>query len=140
MADRQEAVVKPGEQIITPPAALPLKPDEQFRLVNSRLDALTAQVDKIAKPPHFRIADVVTLIALIVGFATALIVGFGLSERISEANTRQSDTERRLDASVAATELRLGAKLDKLSDQFTAMDERTSRLEGEKSSKAEKPR
>jgi hypothetical protein len=31
---------------------------------------------------------------------------------------------------VSALEIRLGAKLDKLSDQFSAMSDRTSRLEG----------
>lgn len=140
MAEKQDAVVKPGEQITTPPSPLPLKHDEQFRLVNSRLDKLAGDVEKIAKPPHFRLADVATLIAVILGFATALIVGFGLSERISEVNGHQTEAERRIDSNMNAMEMRLGAKLDKLSDQFTSMDERTSRLEGEKSVKPEKSR
>ena len=69
------------------------------------------------------------MIGLVIGGFAAL----GLTERISDVNTHQADVERRIDASTNAMEQRLGARLDKLSEQFTAMDERTSRLEGEQS-------
>jgi hypothetical protein len=135
MGEKPEPIVNAGEQITTPPAALPLKHDDQFRMINQRLDKLANDVDKIAKPPTFRIADVVELLAIVLGLA---ITAFGLSERISDTSTHQAEAERRLDATISATETRLGAKVDKLSDQFTAMDERTSRIEGERATKPEK--
>jgi hypothetical protein len=138
MADKAETVVNAGDQITTPPSALPLKPDEQFRLINQRLDKLAGDFDKIAKPPTFRIADIVQVLAIVVGLVITGIAAFGLSERISDLSVHQADSERRLDATMNATEIRLGAKVEKLSDQFMSMDERTSRLEGEKSPKLEK--
>jgi len=137
MAERAEPpIVNAGEQITTPPASLPLKPDEQFRLINQRIDALSAEISKIAKPPTFRVADVVQVLAIVLGLA---LTAFGLSERIADLSTHQADAERRLDASMNAAELRLGTKLDKLADQFTSMDERTARIEGERAAKDDKP-
>jgi multisubunit Na+/H+ antiporter MnhC subunit len=136
MADKTE-VVNAGEQITTAPSALPLKTDEQFRLINQRLDKLVGEFEKIAKPPQFRLADVVGLIAIVIGFAVG---AFGLSERIADVSKHQGDAETRLDGSINAMEQRLGTRLDKLGDQFSSMDERTARLEGEKAIKSEKPR
>jgi hypothetical protein len=132
MAEKSDAVVNAGEQISPTPVPLPLKHEEQFRLINQRLDKLAGEVEKIAKPPTFRIADIVQVLAIVVGLVITGIAAFGLSERISDLGIHQADSERRLDATMNATEVRLGAKVEKLSDQFTSMDERTSRLEGEK--------
>jgi hypothetical protein len=138
MAEKSETVVNAGEQISAPPVPLPLKHEEQFRLINQRLDKLNNDIEKIAKPPTFRIADIVQVLAIVVGLVITGIAAFGLTERISDLGIHQADAERRLDATMNATEVRLGAKVEKLSDQFTTMDERTSRLEGEKSAKPEK--
>jgi hypothetical protein len=140
MAEKAEPIVNAGDQITTPPASLPLKHDEQFRMINHRLDKLAGDVDKIAKPPTFRIADVVQILAIVVGLVITGIAAFGLSERISDLSSHQADAERRIDASMNATETRLGTKVDKLGDQFAAMDERTSRIEGERTVKPEKGR
>jgi hypothetical protein len=137
MADRAD-IVNAGEQITATPSALPLKPDDQFRLINQRLDILSRDIEKVAKPPHFRVADVVELVAIIAGIAVAIFTGLGLSERISEVSKHQTETEQRLDQSMTASEQRIAGRLDKMSDQFTALDERISRIEGEKV--AAKPR
>jgi hypothetical protein len=130
MADKAETVVVAGEQVTNPPSALPFKPDEQFRLVNQRLDTLADELSRVAKPAQFRLADVLNLLVIIVGFAVAGIAAFGLSERISDGRTDQAASELRIKDSVNALEIRLGTKLDKLSDQFSSMSDRTSRLEG----------
>lgn len=135
MADNAP-VANAGEQISVTPSSLPLKPDEQFRLLNQRLDKLAGEIEKISKPPHFRVADVVELVAIIVAIAVASFTALGLSERISEVSKHQSEVEQRLDQAINNSEQRVGQRLDKLSDQFTALDERTSRIEGE----AAKPR
>ena len=54
MADKPDAVVNAGEQVTNPPTALPLRPDEQFRLVNQRLDNLKDEISRVAKPPQFK--------------------------------------------------------------------------------------
>jgi hypothetical protein len=138
MGEKPEPIVNAGEQITTPPAALPLKHDDQFRMINQRLDKLADDVDRIAKPPTFRIADVVQILAIVVGLVITGISAFGLTERISDLSSHQGEAERRLDAAMSATETRLGTKVDKLSDQFATMDERTSRIEGERATKSEK--
>jgi hypothetical protein len=132
MAEKPE-IVNAGEQITTPPSAIPLKSEEQFRLINQRLDTLAGEIEKIAKPPTFRVADVVQILAVVIGLVVAGFTAFGLSERISDVGRHQDDAERRIDASMNAMELRIQAKLEKLNDQFTSMDERTSRIEGAKS-------
>jgi hypothetical protein len=130
MADKAETVAVAGEQVTNPPSALPFKPDEQFRLVNQRLDTLADELSRVAKPPQFRLADVLNFLVIIVGIAVAGITAFGLRERISDGRTDQAASELRIKDSVNALEIRLGTKLDKLSDQFSAMSDRTSRLEG----------
>lgn len=135
MADKAD-IVNAGEQITATPSALPLKSDEQFRLVNQRLDKLAGEVEKISKPPHFTVANVVELLVIVIGL---VVTGFGLSERISDVSKHQDDVERRLDTSISAAEQRINTRLDKMNDQFTTLDERTSRLEGEKAAVAAKP-
>lgn len=130
MADKAETVVVAGEQITSPTSALPLKPDEQFRMVNQRLDKLADELGRVAKPAQFRLADVLNLLAIIVGFVVAGFAAFGLNERISDGRIDQAASELRIKDGVSAIEVRLGTKLDKLSDQFSAMSDRTSRLEG----------
>ena len=102
-------------------------------IINQRLDKLDGDIVKIAKPPTSRVADVIQVLAIVVGLVITGIAAFGLSERMTDLSSHQGDSERQLDAAMRATEARLGAKVDKLSDQFTLMDERTARLEGEKS-------
>jgi hypothetical protein len=105
-------------------------------MINQRIDALSADIGKIAKPPPFNLANVVQILAIVLGFVVTVYTALGLSERISDVSTHQADAERRIEATVGASELRLATKLDKLNDQFTSMDERTSRIEGEQSAKA----
>jgi len=130
MADKAETVVIAGEQVTTPPSALPLKPEEQFRMVNQRLDQLAGEISRVAKPPQFRLADVVQLLVIVAGMIVAGFTALGLSQRISDGRTDQAASELRIKDSLSAVESRLGTKLDKLSDQFSAMSDRTSRLEG----------
>jgi hypothetical protein len=130
MAEKTTDIANAGEQITTPPTAISLKPDDQFRMINQRLDTLAGDLSRVAKPPQFRLADVFNLLAIIVGFVVAGIAAFGLGERISDGRTDQAASELRIKDSVGALEVRLGTKLDKLSDQFSAMSDRTSRLEG----------
>lgn len=139
MAEKPD-VVNAGEQISPTPSALPLKPDEQFRLINQRLDKVANEIEHAAKPPQFRLADVINLVAIIIGLGLAGLAAFGLNERMSEVSKHQDATEHRLDGTMNAMEQRLGGRLDKLSDQFTAMDERTSRIEGERSVTTAKPK
>jgi hypothetical protein len=134
LADKPELPVNSGDQVSDTPSILPVAPEAQFRVINQRLDALATEMGKIAKPPTFRVADVVQLLVIVVGIVIAGIAGFGLSERITDFGGNLAEAERRVNASMSAMELRLQAKLDKLSDQFTSMDERASRLEGEKAS------
>ena len=131
MAEREE-IVGTGEQITITPN-LPLAPEAQFRNVNSRLDELAKEIGRVSKPPTFRLADMIQLGVIVVGLAIALITAFGLNERINDLSTQQAAAESRLSANISATENRLGSKLDKLSDQFTKVDERTSTLEGQSS-------
>jgi len=77
----------------------------------------------------------VQLGVIVVGLAVALITAFGLNERITDLKGDQAAAEARLDASITASEGRLNSRLDKLSDQFTRLDERTSTLEGQKGQK-----
>jgi hypothetical protein len=133
MAEKLEAVVNTGEEVTNAPSSLPLKSDDQFRLLNQRLDNLRDELSRVAKPPQFRLADVMQLIAIVVGVLIALVGAFSLSERISDVRADQSAAERRLTDNVNAAELRLSSKLEKLSEQFSSMDERISRLEGQKS-------
>lgn len=135
MAEKAEDVVVAGEQITTPHAALPLKPEEQFRLLNQRLDTLADQVSRVHKPPQFRLADGVELAVILIGLIIAGFTAFGLNDRINDVSTHQSDGERRIEAHMDAMETRMGTKIDKLGDQFTRMDERTSTLEGKMSDK-----
>ncbi|MGO9991137.1 MAG: hypothetical protein ACLPTF_01300 [Steroidobacteraceae bacterium] len=137
MAEKQD-IANAGDQIGVPPPALPLKPEDQFRLVNQRLDKLTGELEKVSKPPTFRTADVINLIVIVIGVMVALISAFGLSERISELSKHASDAEGRLGQQLSASEQRVTQRLDKLSEQFTALDERTSRIEGAQSSAPQK--
>ena len=129
MADKGD-IVNAGEQISTPPSALPLRPDEQFRLINQRLDKLAGEVEKVSKPPTFRIADVIQLVAIVAGFVIAGLTALGLSERISDIDRHQTAMEQRLDDRMSTAEQRIGSRLDRMNDQFTTLDQRTSRIEG----------
>jgi hypothetical protein len=84
--------------------------------------------------PTFRLADIIKLVVVVIGLAIALISAFGLNERINDLSAGQAAAESRVSANISATENRLGSRLDKLSDQFTRVDERTSTLEGQRSS------
>jgi len=134
-SEKVDAVVNAGEQVSVPVSALPLKPDEQFRLVNQRLDNLKDELSRVSKPPQFRLADGVELATIILALIVAWFTAMGLNDRISDVNAHQAETERRLESHMDAMETRLGQKMDKLGDQFTRMDERTSTLEGKLSSK-----
>jgi hypothetical protein len=60
----------------------------------------------------------------------ATLSALGLNSRIDDLSKAQTAAESRLSTSITATETRLSGRLDKLSDQFTKVDERTATLEG----------
>jgi hypothetical protein len=134
MVDPEPAAVNVGEEATTTSTTnILLSPESQFRNINQRLNNLSEQVRRIASPPTFRVADVVNLLVIVIGLVIAGFTAFGLSERITDLNGSLAEAERRVTAAINGTELRLQSKLDKLSDQFISMDERTSSLEGGKS-------
>jgi hypothetical protein len=124
------APVNAGEQITDTPPNLPVSQEAQFRIVNQRLDTLSKDFEKLAKPPTFRIADVVSLLVIVLGLAATGFTALGLSERIRDLNVNIGQAEQRLNSNMSAIELRLQAQLDKLGTQFTSMNERLSRIEG----------
>jgi hypothetical protein len=133
MVESSENPVNAGEQVTNAPSSLPLKSDDQFRLINQRLDILSNELSRVARPPQFRLADAIQLAVIFSGILVAILGAFNLSERISDVRVDQAAMERRIIENMAAAETRIGSKLDKLSDQFTSMNERLSRLEGAKS-------
>jgi len=139
MPEQSEPAVNAGAEVTNAPSSLILKPEDQFRLINQRLESLTDELSRVAKPPQFRLADVMQLIAIVVGVLIALIGAFSLSERISDVRADEAATERRLTDAISAAELRLGSKLEKLNEQFTSMDERISRMEGQKTAPSVQP-
>lgn len=135
MGDSQNAT-NAGEQVANSPTGLGLSSEAQFRTLSQRIDTLTAEIAKAHKPPTFRLADSIEIIGIIIGLIVGGLTAFGLSERINDVNAHQADAERRLESRMDGIENRIGNKIDKLSDQFTKMDERTSTLEGKLSNKA----
>lgn len=131
MVDQAETPVNAGEQITNAPSSLPLKPDDQFRLINQRLENLAGEMSRVAKPPQIRLADVLTIIGVIIGIGVAAVGAFGLSERISDLRADQAATERRVTEAVSAAENRITAKQDKQGDQLSAIADRLSHLEGQ---------
>jgi hypothetical protein len=132
MAEPNEIAVNAGEQVTnTSPTTLALKPEDQFRLINQRLDVLTGELTKLAAPPQFRLADGVQVGVIVLGLIVAGFTAFGLSERISDTKADVASAETRIKDSVNALEVRLGTRLEKLSDQFNSMNERAARLEGQ---------
>jgi hypothetical protein len=140
MAESETQPVNAGEQITDTSTNLALSPEAQFRNVNKRIEELSAKIDGLAKPPAFRAADIISLLAIVIGFSAAAFTGLGLAQRISDLNTNQGQAEQRISSGINATELRLQAKIDKLNDQFLSINERLSRMEGADAAKAQKPR
>jgi hypothetical protein len=136
MADQAENPVNAGEQITNSLTSnMPLNQEAQFRILSQRLESLTTQVSLITKPPTLRLAETLQLVMIAIGLLIALIGAFSLSDRIADVRADQAASEIRIKESVGALEVRLSTKLDKLSDQFSSMDERTARLEGAQESK-----
>jgi uncharacterized coiled-coil protein SlyX len=135
MADQPDTAVNSGEQSTSTSSNLPISQEAQFRVINQRLDTLTTQLGQVAKPPHFRLAEVIELSVIVIGLVVAGFTALGLNERITDVSNNLAAAEQRLTASMNAMELRLQNKLDKLSEQFTTMDERISRIEGQNSVK-----
>lgn len=81
MADKAEPIAVAGEEVTTPTSSLPLRPEDQFRLLNSRLDKLADELSRVAKPAQFRLADAIQLIAIVLG---VLIAGGGAETPIPE--------------------------------------------------------
>jgi hypothetical protein len=140
-AEQLAVAVNAGDEITGPPSNLPLKPDDQFRLINQRLDQFKDEISKVSAPPSFRTADVVQLLAIVIGVLIAIGGAFNLSERISDVRTDQSAMEQRIRTdqsgmeqrigdNVKATEGRIAPRLDRLNDQFNSIDERISKIEG----------
>jgi uncharacterized coiled-coil protein SlyX len=134
MAEAAPEPVNAGEQVGAPPTGLGVTSEAQYRMLAARLEEVATEVGKLAKPAAFRVSDMLELGAIAIGIAVALISAFSLNERISELSRQQAAAEQRIDGSVMATEQRVTSRLDKLSDQFTQLDERTSKVEGEKAS------
>ncbi len=129
----QDQQVNTGEQVSNTPAGIGLPPEAEFRNINARLDQLADQVSRLSDPPTFRLADMIQLGVIIIGLAIALITAFGLNERISDLSKGQQAAETRITTGVGATEGRLSARLEKLSDQVTNVSQRTANLEGQRS-------
>jgi hypothetical protein len=132
MVEQSEMPVNAGEQVTNAPSSLPLKPDDQFRLINQRLDVWRDELGRVAKPPQFRLADVIQLVVIFIGFLVAILGAFNLSERISDVRADQAAMERRIIDNMSAAETRIIPKLEKLNDLYTSMIERISRIEGSK--------
>jgi uncharacterized coiled-coil protein SlyX len=139
MAESDNQPVNAGEQITDTSTNLALSPEAQFRNVNKRLEELAKAMASVEKPPVFRIADIISLLVIVSGLAAAVFTALGLSQRISDLNINQGQAEQRISAGISATELRVQSKIDKLSDQFTSMNERLSHIEGADAAKASKP-
>jgi len=128
MAEVAEQPVNAGEQIGAPPTGLGVPPEAQYRMLAARLEEVAREVKGLAKPATFRIADMLEIAGIVIGVGVALFAAFGLNERIGDLSKGQ-----------AAAELRITTRLDRLSDQVIQLDERTSRLEGQKTAQATKP-
>jgi hypothetical protein len=135
MPEPTDIAMNAGEQPANAPASLPLKTEDQFRLINQRLDILSATITGMAKPPQFRLADALQLGVIVVGLIVAGFTALGVNDRVSDIKADLAGSELRIKDNATGLENRLGIKLDKLSDQFSAMDERTSHLEGQMSAK-----
>ncbi len=90
-------------------------------MLAARLEDVAREVKVLAKPATFRIADMLEIAGIVIGVGVAMIAAFGINERISDLSKDQ-----------AAAELRITSRLDRLSDQMIQLDERASRLEGQK--------
>jgi hypothetical protein len=51
MANSPETPLNAGDEVVNTPPSLPLKPEDQFRLINQRLDNLSNELGRVAKPP-----------------------------------------------------------------------------------------
>jgi hypothetical protein len=132
MVERADEPVNAGEQVGAPPTGIGVSPEAQYRMLAARLEEVASEVGKVAKPPTFRMSDMLELGAIAIGIAVALISAFSLNERISDLSQQQTAAEQRINASVTAAEQRVTSRLDKLSDQFTELNERTAKMEGAK--------
>jgi|HubBroStandDraft_6_1064221.scaffolds.fasta_scaffold202639_2 hypothetical protein len=132
MAEQPEKPVNAGEEVTNPPSSLPLKPEDQFRLINQKLADFSDKLSRVAEPPQFRLADMIQLGVIVIGFIIAIFTAFNLSERISDVRADQAAMERRIIDNMSAAETRISPKLDKLNDLYIAIIERISRLEGAK--------
>lgn len=121
----------PGQQPTNTPSNMGLSQDAQFRTLSARIDALTDELSKQAKPTAFRLADYIQLAVIVVGFVVALFTAFGLSSRLDDLRGTQTATESRVSAQITAAEVRITTRLDKLNDQFIRINERTSTIEGQ---------
>jgi hypothetical protein len=109
-----------GELASDPPVNIGTSDVDHLRMINRSLATLNENISKLARPPPFRLADVLALFGAIVVLAIAALGAWGLSDRINH-----------VDDHVDRVEDKISAKLDKLSDQITRMDERTSAIEGQ---------
>ena len=135
MAETSKEPVNAGKEPINSPSSLPLKAEDQFRMINQRLDILAGELGRVGKPATFSIADILQIAIVLLTLGGAVLGLFNLSDRISDLKTDLLAAERRTTDNMAAAEVRLSSKIDKLSDQLTKVDERASRLEGSKTGK-----
>src|SRR5580704_9346646 len=79
MAEQPEKPVNAGEEVTNPPSSLPLKPEDQFRLINQKLADFSDKLSRVAEPPQFRLADMIQLGVIVIGFIIAIFTAFNLS-------------------------------------------------------------
>ena len=68
----------------------------EYRLIVRQIQDLNTKFDNLAKPPGFRVADVVTLAGSIIALAVFIVTAFALSDRINQAELRVTKTQERI--------------------------------------------
>jgi hypothetical protein len=75
----------------------------ELRLIVKEMADLNARFDALAKPPVFRVADVVSLAGALIALALFMMSAFALSERIQQAEQRLAHAQERVADDVRAT-------------------------------------
>jgi hypothetical protein len=102
-------------------------PGANPRQIIKQLTELNQKLDHLAKPPAFRVADGVQLLAILIGLAAALFTASGISARLDDLRARQSDAERRLDTRMGDVERRLDGRLDRIEGKLDEMSRSASK-------------
>lgn len=122
MADPDQTVAT-GDEIASTTSSIGLSRDAEFRTLSARLDEVTRQVSLIAKPKAFRAADVLTLVAIAAALFVSVFTALGLRDRIGDLVTAQTSSDTRLSGQINSSEVRLTARLDRLDDRITSLQD-----------------